>query len=84
MPADGTRAAVQIRRGLRHVRALQQAWTRYTAPCDQERAESQMTTGIPESFSARPELENSQDPKRTGTVQDFFSKPHFSSRQSLM
>ena len=33
---------------------------------------------------ARPELENSQDPKRTSTVQDFFSKPHFVGRKSLM
>src|SRR5690348_13091185 len=33
---------------------------------------------------ARPELENSQDPKRTSTVQDFFSKPHFAGRKSLM
>jgi hypothetical protein len=30
MPADGTRAAVQTRRGLRHIRALEQLWTKYS------------------------------------------------------
>jgi hypothetical protein len=39
--------------------------------------------------SARPELENSQDPKRTRTVQDFLQRkfiiePHFAWRKSLM
>jgi hypothetical protein len=34
--------------------------------------------------SVRPELENSQDPKPTSNVQDFFSKPHFAERKSLL
>jgi hypothetical protein len=37
-----------------------------------------------QSQRARPELENSQDPKPTSTVQDFFSKPHSTARKSLM
>jgi hypothetical protein len=38
---------------------------------------------------ARPELENSQDPKRTRAVQDFLQReliiePHFADRKSLL
>jgi hypothetical protein len=43
----------------------------------------------PTNASARPELENSQDPKRTRTVQDFLQRKfiieaHFARRKSLM
>jgi len=39
--------------------------------------------------SAQPELENSQDPKRTRTVQDFLQRkfiiePHSTARKSLL
>jgi hypothetical protein len=33
---------------------------------------------------ARPGIREQPRPKRTGTVQDFFSKPHFAGRKSLM
>jgi hypothetical protein len=34
--------------------------------------------------SARPELENSQDPKRTGTVLQIYIEAHFTGRKSLL
>jgi hypothetical protein len=59
----------------------------------QEEAEfySRNANGPPEHRSIRrrqsqraPGIREQASPKRTSTVQDFFSKPHFAGRKSLM
>jgi hypothetical protein len=47
------------------------------------------TASVAGKAGVRPKLENSQDPKRTRTVQEFLQRkfiiePHFAGRKSLM